>query len=149
MQPLRNNGCMCRVVRTLPHTKVSKYSFYKTLLMMDRWGPKHIELKLNCWLKLIHWDHIVYLVELYIYILQNDTRTLQCHFLSYSLRTFHKAIHIILYSSNADLRIRPLSRNLYGLVEDVSLFYDSYYLTKMQLISDRCKFYRTERPEKT
>ena len=37
---------------------------------MDRWGPKHVELKLKCWLKLIHWDHIVYLVGLYIYILQ-------------------------------------------------------------------------------
>ena len=35
---------------------------------MDRWGPKHVELKLKCWLKLIHWDHILYLVGLYIYI---------------------------------------------------------------------------------
>ena len=34
---------------------------------MDRWGPKHVELKLKCWLKLTHWDHIVYLVGLYIY----------------------------------------------------------------------------------
>ena len=27
---------MCRVVRVLPRTKVCKYSFYKTLLVMDR-----------------------------------------------------------------------------------------------------------------
>ena len=59
-------GWTCRVVRVLPHTKVCKYSFYKTLLMMDRWGPKHVELKLRCWLRLIHWDHILYLVGLYI-----------------------------------------------------------------------------------
>ena len=26
----------------LPHTKVCEYSLYKTLLMMDRWGPKHV-----------------------------------------------------------------------------------------------------------
>ena len=34
---------------------------------MDRWGPKHVEVKPKCWLKLILWDHIVYLVGLYIY----------------------------------------------------------------------------------
>ena len=35
----------CRVVRTvLPHTKVCEYSLYKTLLMMDRRGPKHVQL---------------------------------------------------------------------------------------------------------
>ena len=62
------NGWTCRVVRVLPHTKVCIYSFYKTLLRMDRWGPKHVELKPKCWLKLIHWDHTVYLVGLYIYI---------------------------------------------------------------------------------
>ena len=45
-------GWTCRVVLVLPHTKVCKYSFYKTLLMMDRWGPKHVQLKLKCWLKL-------------------------------------------------------------------------------------------------
>ena len=38
------NGWTCRVVRILPHTKVCEYSLYKTLLMMDRWGPKHVEL---------------------------------------------------------------------------------------------------------
>ena len=39
------NGWTCRVVRTVePHTKVCEYSLYKTLLMMDRWGPKHVEL---------------------------------------------------------------------------------------------------------
>ena len=67
----------CRLVRlrdfvsittVLPHTKFCKYSLYNTLLMMDRWGPKHVELQFKCWLKLIYWDHIVYLVGLYIYI---------------------------------------------------------------------------------
>ena len=48
--------------------QICKYSLDKTLLMMDRWGPKHVELKLKCWLKLTHWDHIVYLVGLHIYI---------------------------------------------------------------------------------
>ena len=63
------NGWTCRVVRVLlPHTKVCKYSLYKPLLMMDRWGPKHVELKLKCWLKLTHWDYIVYLVALHIYL---------------------------------------------------------------------------------
>ena len=39
------NGWTCRVVRTVvPHTKVCEYSLCKTLLMMDRWGPKHVEL---------------------------------------------------------------------------------------------------------
>ena len=38
------NAWMCPVVRVLPHTKVCEYSLYKTLLMMDRWGPKHVEL---------------------------------------------------------------------------------------------------------
>ena len=39
------NGWTCRVVRTVvPHTKVCEYSLYKTLLMMDRRGPKHVEL---------------------------------------------------------------------------------------------------------
>ena len=38
------NGWTCRVVRVLPHTRVCEYSLYKTLLMMDRWGPKHVEL---------------------------------------------------------------------------------------------------------
>ena len=61
-------GWTCRIVGVLPYTIVSKYSLYKTLLMMDRWGPKDVELKPKCWLKLIHWDHIVYLVGLYIYI---------------------------------------------------------------------------------
>ena len=65
--PLLCNGRTCRVVRTVvPHTKVCEYSLYKTLQMMDRWGPKHAELNLMCWLKLIHWDHTVYLVGLYI-----------------------------------------------------------------------------------
>ena len=36
------------------------------VLRMDRWGPKHVELKPKCWLKLIHWDHTVYLAGLYI-----------------------------------------------------------------------------------
>ena len=30
------NGWTCRVLRVLPHTKVCKFSLYKTLLMMDR-----------------------------------------------------------------------------------------------------------------
>ena len=37
-------GWTCRVVRVLPHTKVCDYNVYKTLLVMDRWGPKHVEL---------------------------------------------------------------------------------------------------------
>ena len=37
------NGWTCRVVRVLPHTK-SANTTCKTLLMMDRWGPKHVEL---------------------------------------------------------------------------------------------------------
>ena len=44
---LLRNGWTCRVVRVLPHTKVCKYSFYKTLLMMDRWGLKHVEPNLS------------------------------------------------------------------------------------------------------
>ena len=40
---LRSNGWTCRVVRVLPHTK-SANTVCKTLLMMDRWGPKHVEL---------------------------------------------------------------------------------------------------------
>ena len=43
VQPLQSCRT-CRVVRVLPHTKVCKYSFYKTLLMVDRWGPKHVQL---------------------------------------------------------------------------------------------------------
>ena len=35
------------VVRVLPHTKVCKYRFYKTLLMRDRRGAKHVELNLS------------------------------------------------------------------------------------------------------
>ena len=31
-----SNGWTCRAVPVLPHTKVCKYSLYKTLLMMDR-----------------------------------------------------------------------------------------------------------------
>ena len=38
------NSWTCREVRVLPHTKVCDYSLYKTLLMMDWWGPKHVEL---------------------------------------------------------------------------------------------------------
>ena len=30
--------------RITARTKVCEYSLYKTLLMMDRWGPKHVEL---------------------------------------------------------------------------------------------------------
>ena len=38
------NGWACRVVRTVvPHTK-SANTACKTLLKMDRWGPKHVEL---------------------------------------------------------------------------------------------------------
>ena len=40
----KTNGWTCRVVRVLPHTKVCEYNLYKTLLMMDRWGLKHVEL---------------------------------------------------------------------------------------------------------
>ena len=27
--------------------QICEYSLYKTLLMMDRWGPKHVELNLS------------------------------------------------------------------------------------------------------
>ena len=37
------NGWTCRVVRLLPHTK-SANTACKTLLMVDRWVPKHVEL---------------------------------------------------------------------------------------------------------
>ena len=40
---LLRNGWTCRVVRVLPHTK-SANTACKKLLMMDRWGPKHVEL---------------------------------------------------------------------------------------------------------
>ena len=62
---LDTSSWTCLVVRVLVHTK-SANTACKTLLMMDQWGPKHVELKLKSWLKLIHWDHIVYLVGLYI-----------------------------------------------------------------------------------
>ena len=42
-QPLRSNGWTCRVVRVLPHTK-SANTDCNTFLMLDRWGPKHVEL---------------------------------------------------------------------------------------------------------
>ena len=51
----------------IAHTIVCKYRFYKTLLMMDRWVSKYVELKPKCWFKLIHWDHICILLD-YIYI---------------------------------------------------------------------------------
>ena len=56
------NGWTCRVVRVLPHTKVCEYSLYKTVLMMDRWGPKHVELTyvLN---KLTHWNTFCILLD--------------------------------------------------------------------------------------
>ena len=38
------NGWTCRVVRVLPHTKVCEYNLCKTLLKMEWWGPKHVEL---------------------------------------------------------------------------------------------------------
>ena len=61
VQPLRS-GWTCRVVRVLPHTKVCEYSLYKTCLMMDRWGPKHVELTyvMN---KLAHWITLCILLD--------------------------------------------------------------------------------------
>ena len=41
---IQSNGWTCRVGRVLPHNKVCEYSLYKTLLMMDRCGLKHVEL---------------------------------------------------------------------------------------------------------
>ena len=35
------------VEAVLPHTKVCKYSSYKMLLMVERRGPKHVELNLS------------------------------------------------------------------------------------------------------
>ena len=69
VQPLQSNGWTCPVVRVLPHTKVCKYSLYKTLLTMDRWGPKHVELTyvMN---KTHSLKHFVYLVGLHIYSFQ-------------------------------------------------------------------------------
>ena len=79
VQPLRScrknfflqlrNGWTCRVVRVLPHTKVCKYSFYKTLLMMDRWGPKHVELNLSADQNLPIKTTLCILLD-YIYILK-------------------------------------------------------------------------------
>ena len=61
------NGWTCRVVRVVPHTKVCEYSLYKTLLMMDRWGPKHVELTYVMNKNSLIKNHIVYLVGLHIY----------------------------------------------------------------------------------
>ena len=59
------NGWMCRVVRVLPRTK-SANTACKTLMMMDRWGLKHVELTymMN--------KPTVYLVGLHIYITNSN-----------------------------------------------------------------------------
>ena len=60
------------VIRTVvPHTKVCEYSLYKTLLMMGRWGPKHVELTyvMN---KLTHWNPLCILLDC-IYITRWNT----------------------------------------------------------------------------
>ena len=70
------NGWTCRVVRVLPHSKSANTAYKKTLLKMDQWGPKHVELTyvmnknsvikkklcVSCWTA---------------YILQDDTRSLK------------------------------------------------------------------------
>ena len=62
VQPLLCNGWTCRVVLTVvPHIK-SANTACKTLLMMDRWGSKHVELNKTHSLK-----HFVYVVGLHIY----------------------------------------------------------------------------------
>ena len=72
------NGWTCRVVRTVvPHTKVCEYSSYKTLLMMDRWGPKHVELTKSAECNLLTKTTLCILLD-YICILQDDIRSLQC-----------------------------------------------------------------------
>ena len=66
VQPSLRNGWTCQVVRTVvPHTK-STNTACKTLLMMDRRGPKHVELTyvMN---KTQLLKHFVYLVGLHIY----------------------------------------------------------------------------------
>ena len=42
--------------------QICEYSLYKTLLMMDRWGPKHVELTyvMN---KLTHWNTLCILLD--------------------------------------------------------------------------------------
>ena len=59
------NGWTCRAVRVLPHTK-SAHTACKTLLKMDRWGPKHVELTyvMN---KTQSLENFMYLVGLHVY----------------------------------------------------------------------------------
>ena len=92
-------SCVCRlwyvVIRVLFDTSspykvvgrtsmhITTYQSLQTQLLQNAPddGPTRSETcraKLKCWLKLTHWDHTVYLVGLYMYILQNDTRTLRC-----------------------------------------------------------------------
>ena len=81
--PIPIHHLLCIIERPI----VWIHSIYKTLLRMDRWGPKHVQLKTKCKLKLTQWNHIVYLVGLYIYF-KNDTRTLQCRAIR-SFETWH------------------------------------------------------------
>ena len=62
-----------RVVRKILHTKFATYSL-KTLLRMDYWGPKHVELT-SVTNKLTH--KTLYVLLDYIYILQDDTWSIQ------------------------------------------------------------------------
>ena len=43
VQPLLCNGWTCRLVPQLYHIPKSAYTACKTLLKVDRWGPKHVE----------------------------------------------------------------------------------------------------------
>ena len=64
-----------RVVRKIPHTKFATYSL-KTLLRMDYWGPKHVELtsvmnKLTHKTLCILLDYIYMTVHTYVCLLQS------------------------------------------------------------------------------
>jgi hypothetical protein len=53
------NSWTHRVVRVLPHTKVREHSLHKTLPIMDRWGPKHLD-QTQVLNKTTHQDHTIH-----------------------------------------------------------------------------------------
>ena len=59
------NGWTCRVIRVLPHTKSAHTACKQTLLKMDKWGPKHVQLTYV--MNKIQSKNFVYLVGLHIY----------------------------------------------------------------------------------
>jgi hypothetical protein len=78
---------MCWVVRVLPHTK-SANTACRTLLKMDQWGPKHVQLTyvMN---KLTHWNTLCILLDC-IYITRWYTvHTMSNTCFSYSFFSFY------------------------------------------------------------